>query len=232
MNAKRILACAALLLGLLSFNAPLSAAVESDVVGYTTITTTPGFNMQGVVFQGLQEETIVLDELLSGDFKTGDEVQRSTSDGGYVIYQFRDGEGWFCGRAPASTAPLSAGDSFWLKTPDRAVSVTFKGAVKAGDFRYESTAGMQMVSVDFPFEFALNDDTGRVSWTNLRSGDQIQVLTQDGGYMVYTYSQEGGEKWLEGRIPTEKRIPVGAALWLKTATAGAVLQVKNPIQAQ
>ena len=36
MNTKRTLACAALLLGLLSFNAPLTAAVESDIVGYTT----------------------------------------------------------------------------------------------------------------------------------------------------------------------------------------------------
>ena len=30
----------------------LDASVESDIVGYTTITTTPGFNMVGVVFNG------------------------------------------------------------------------------------------------------------------------------------------------------------------------------------
>ena len=41
MNTKRTLACAALLLGLLSFNAPLTAAVESDIVGYTRLSRIP-----------------------------------------------------------------------------------------------------------------------------------------------------------------------------------------------
>ena len=52
MNAKWFLAYATLLCGVVFLNPRLDASVESDIVGYTTITTTPGFNMQGVVFQG------------------------------------------------------------------------------------------------------------------------------------------------------------------------------------
>ena len=50
MNTKRTLACAALLLGLLSFNAPLTAAVESDIVGYTTITPSSTWTLLGINF--------------------------------------------------------------------------------------------------------------------------------------------------------------------------------------
>ena len=228
MNTKRTLACAALLLGLLSFNAPLTAAVESDIVGYTTITTNPGFNMQGVVFQGLASETTTLDELLSGDFQTGDEVQ-VYANGAYTIYQYLTGTGWMMGRKPASQVPVKAGDSFWLKTPERSIEVTFKGAVKKGDFRYVAGAGSQMVSADIPVAFALNDDTGSVTWANVKTGDQIQVLTATGGYQIYTYSQSTG-KWLEGRVPTTLKVPVGSSIWLNVQEAGASLQVANPVK--
>lgn len=232
MDVKRVFACAALLAGLLFFNGRLSAAVESDIVGYTTIETVPGFNMRGVAFQGLQGETVSLNELLSGDFKTGDEVQLFTTDGtnsGYTIYKYQEGSGWRQGRASADDYPVKAGDSFWLKTPDRSVSVTFKGAVKAGDFRYESQAGIQMVTADIPVEFPLNPTNGEAEWQNFQTGDQIQVLTKDGGYTIYTYSSANG-KWLLGRVPTEATIPAGTSVWLKTASAGAMMHVINPVK--
>lgn len=230
MKARHFLLGATLLSAGLLFNAPLFAAVESDVVGYTTITTNPGFNMQGVVFQGLEgKETIALDDLMSGEFQVGDQAQ--VYDGsGYTIYTYRGPEyGWMAGRKPASEVPVKAGDSFWLNTPDRSVEVTFAGSVKSGDFRYEAIEGMQMVSADFPIEFALNDETGRVTWTGVQTGDQIQVLAAGTGYTVYTYSQSAG-KWLKGRNPTDARIPVGASMWMKCNSAGVVLQVANPLQ--
>ena len=186
--------------------------------------------MQGVVFQGVDgTETISLDDLMSGDFQVGDQVQAYVG-GGYTIYTYRGADrGWMVGRKPASEVPLSPGDSFWLKTVDRSIEVSFKGSVKRGDFRYEAIEGMQMVSTDFPMEFALNDDSGMVTWTGVQSGDQIQVLADGTGYTVYTYSQSAG-KWLKGRVPTDARIPVGASMWIKCKTAGATLQIKNPLQ--
>lgn len=188
--------------------------------------------MCGVAFEGLKDETISLNELLSGDFKTDDEIQVFSTDGinsGYTIYKYREGAGWFLGRASADNYPVKAGDSFWLKTPNRSVSVTFKGAVKAGDFRYESLSGIQMVTVDIPIAFPLNALNGEVIWENFTNNDQIQVLTKDGGYTIYTY-RSSDNKWVLGRVPTGETIPAGTSIWLKTANAGAVLRVINPVK--
>lgn len=215
----------------LSLASPLSAAVESDVVGYTTITTKPGFNMQGVVFQGLDgRETIALDELMSGDFQVEDQVQvYDVATSGYTIYTYQGPErGWMAGREPSSEVPVKAGDSFWLKTQD-SVEVSFAGSVRKGNFRYESVKGIQMVSANFPIEFALNDESGMVKWSGVQEDDQIQIYDGTTGYTIYTYSQRVG-KWLQGRDPTDVRIPVGVSMWMKCKSAGTVLEIVNPLQ--
>ena len=74
MNTKRTLACAALLLGLLSFNAPLTAAVESDIVGYTTIEMKADKWYQ-VAFPFVQlddTETVSISEAFNSGFVDGD----------------------------------------------------------------------------------------------------------------------------------------------------------------
>lgn len=214
----------------LSLASPLSAAVESDVVGYTTITTQPGFNMQGVVFQGLNgRETIALDELMSGDFQVEDQVQvYDVATSGYTIYTYRGPEyGWMAGQRPSSAVPVKAGDSFWLKTQG-SVKASFAGSVRKGNFRYESVVGTQMVSVNFPVEFALNDESGMVKWANVQDGDEIQVYDGN-GYTIYRYSQFVG-KWVEGQNLADVRIPVGASIWMKCKSAGTVLEIVNPLQ--
>ena len=166
---------------------------------------------------------------MSGSFQAGDEVQVYSTDGTYFIYQYNPTTGWMAGRRPASEVPLTAGDSFWLKTPNRSVDVVFKGVVKKGDYRYQASVGAQMISADFPVAFTVNDTEDRVSWENAQTGDQLQVLSTDGTYKIYTYSSASG-KWLEGRVPTDAQIPVGSSLWLNSQSGDLVLRVKNPIQ--
>ena len=232
MTTKHFLTGATLLSGLLLLNAPLFAAVESDIVGYTTITTSPGFNMQGVCFNSLDGEAISFNELLTGDFQDGDEIQVLTmvaSGATYERYRYSSERGeWITGRASADTKPVEAGTSFWLNTPD-AVEVTFKGSVKPGNYLYTSQVGMQMISSDFPIAFPLNATDGSVVWENLTDGDEVQWLNEKGAYDRCRYSVERG-KWLQGRGESSKVVPAGTSVWLKTANAGATLLIVNPVK--
>ena len=210
-------------------NAPLSAAVESDVVGYTTITTNPGFNMQGVMFVGLSSsDSISFNELLEGDFKTGDTIQVLNSQGGYDGYSFREGDGWIVGRGTsADTRPVKAGVGFWLSTPGRSVEVTFKGSVSKGDYLYKAHEGVQMITSAFPVSVPLVPTDDSVVWNGFQDNDEIQWLNESGGYDGSIYRNG---KWTEGRgTPSSKSIPLGSAVWLKVAGNDATLTIKNPL---
>ena len=211
-------------------NAPLFAAVESDIVGYTTVTTNPGFNMQGVMFVGLSSaDTISFNELLEGDFKTGDEIQVLNSQGGYDGYSFREGSGWIVGRgASADTKPVAAGVGFWLSTPGRSVEITFKGAVAKGDYLYKAKEGVQMITSALPVSVPLVPTNDSVVWSGFQDNDEIQWLNESGGYDGSIYRNG---MWTEGRgTPSAKSIPLGAAVWLKVAGNGATLAIKNPLK--
>lgn len=225
MDMKKIIACAALVMGVVIFNGRLNAAVESDIVGYTTITTQAGYNMMGCVFKGLGSETVSLNDLLTGDFVAGDQVQLYVAaTGGYTLYTYNATSGWMNGRVSADDRPVALGDSFWLYTPGREVTVTVKGAVSADNFTYTSVQGLQMVASTLPLPLEINGAT----WTGLSNGDQIQVANTSGGYTIYTYSTATG-KWMQGRVPADVTIPVGSSMWLNTATAGVTLTVSNPL---
>ena len=227
MTTKHFLTGATLLSGLLLLNAPLFAAVESDVVGYTTITTSPGFNMMGTVFQGLGQETISLNELLDGAFEEGDEIQVFHNDTGtYAVFKFSGGE-WKTGPFSADRNPLSVGDSFWINTPDHSVTVTLKGAVKRGDFLFQTNGGFQMVCVDFPTEIKLND--GNVEWSGFQNGDEIQIVDETGTYRRYTFSTSSG-KWMTGPFEANVTLAAGKSFWLRSASAAATIRVKSPLE--
>lgn len=220
------------LLGLCFISSPLHAAVESNVVGYTTITTKAGFNMQGVCFNALDGEAISFNDLLSGEFQDGDEIlvlTTVTSGSTYERYRYSSERGeWITGRTSADTKPVKAGSSFWLNTTN-AVEVTFKGSVKPGNYLYTSQAGVQMITSDFPIAFPLNATDGSVVWENLTDGDEILWLNENGAYDRCRYSTERG-KWIQGRGESSKVIPAGTSVWLETANSGATLLIVNPVK--
>ena len=74
MKAKSIFQCAALLTGLLFLNVPLFAAVESDIVGYTTISMEAGKWYQvGYPFSPLDgAESIKLNDCFTEGFALED----------------------------------------------------------------------------------------------------------------------------------------------------------------
>ncbi len=222
MDVKRVFTCAALLAGLLFFNGRLLAAVESATVGYTTMKTTAGFNMLGVVFNGLDGQALPLAKAVEGDFQDEDEIQVYNKDTGYASYTYwKDYGGWLDGNFAPATQLVAPGTSFWLKTPGREVEVVFKGAVSASREAYVCKAGLQMVSANLPVELDLN---GNAIWTGLTDGDEIQVR-KGNAYTSYSYWKDFGG-WLDGdfNLVTEK-LPVGASFWLKVAKPGATLTI-------
>ena len=222
--------------GHVNLNGRLSAAVESDVVGYTTITTAPGFNMVGCVFNGLDGNPKDISDLIRGDFQQGDEVQvynnpniNPSVDGSvpYRLYKYNAEEKvWKLGRRPSSESPIYPGESFWLKTPDRAVDVTTIGAVKTLNPSYTGREGIQMVSLPAPVRFSLND----AKWENLTDGDQVQRRKADGSYYLYKYNAET-QTWKRGRYPLtdDDDIKVGEAFWLNVSNPNVKLTVPTSV---
>ena len=212
--------------GHVNLNGRLSAAVESDIVGYTTVRTTPGFNMLGAVFTGLDGEPQSVAQVIDGDFQDGDELQVYNKDkpfeNRYTIYSYwKDYGGWLDESFNPATQKLVPGTAFWLKTPGRSVDITLRGAVVAGEYKYVSEAGLQMVSLGLPVALDLNSNA---NWSGLSDGDEIQVRKGD-TYAVYSYWKDYGG-WLDkDYVPVTEKLTLGASFWLTTSQAGATLSV-------
>ena len=231
MTTKHFLTGATLLSGLLLLNAPLFAAVESDVVGYASPELNlDGFTMVGVPFLALdstkEDASVAINDFLSGDFVAGDAVQYW--DGSkYQVLTFRAasnlngeqmGPAWCEGRSTYSTKRFTPGEAFWVKTS--APSMMMAGRV--GDRAIVETKAntLTMVANPRPQAIAIND----IVCSAPKVGDSIQVY--DGAkYTVLTYratsSLDGVQKgaaWCEGRSTYSTYVvPVGTAFWIKTA---------------
>ena len=229
MNTKRTLACAALLLGLLSFNAPLTAAVESDIVGYTTPQINADtFTLLGVPFVTLAEEgeAIAVNDLVKGDFAAGDTIQFSNGSG-YSTLTYRTsstlngvamGPAWCEGRSTYSTKTFQAGEAFWLKSQ---ASATFVGRVGENTPIAVNAQEMKMIANPIPKDVAINE----ITFTGVSTGDTVQFYDAT-GYVTLTYrasstdstGTQKGPAWCEGRSTYSTRIvPAGTGFWVKAA---------------
>ena len=179
--------------------------------------------MMGVVFNGLEGQTATLSEIVTGDFQDGDEIQVYSTTEGYQIYSYwKDFGGWLDGNFNVASKKFPLGTSFWLKTPNRSVDVTLKGAVLTGEYRHECVAGFQMITVGLPREFDLNKD---LKWEGLTDGDEIQIREGD-TYVIYTYWKDFGG-WLDGGfLPASRPISVGSSIWLRATNAGVTVTTK------
>ena len=202
-------------------NAPLSAAVESDVVGYTTITTTPGFNMVGVVFDGLAGKTATLKEILSGNIQDFDQIQiRDGKSGIYTLYTYESGSWYDESFVLSDNLELPPGSAFWFSAPSSR-QITMKGVVLRGTYTQPCAKGLSMIGPGVPKKLALN---GGIKWDNLAQYDTIQI--RDGNdYVLFTY--EDGKWWDETFQETTYEIPVGASIWLTTSSANATISAEG-----
>ena len=228
-------------------NAPLSAAVESDVVGYTTREITQKFTLLGVAFFPLDkedEEGVSIQEFIQGDFSVGDELQIPTEEGSSytrVVWYTDDvsGESFWSGvrgsrpTGVASSARIKPGDGLWLSvqnvTPDKPLAISVMGRVELEtSFKKELAKQYQLVSIPQPRETALT--SARLSWTGLVPGDEIQIPTEtDGSYnRAIWYTDEAGHSfWSAQRggrptgVASNLSIPANTAVWLVTTGTNA-----------
>ena len=191
--------------------------------------TNAGWNMLGVNFDGLngaKEATVTasLNEVLSGDFSTGDQVQcYDQSTGMLVPYSYRDGSWWY-GRNSADVRPISSGTAFWLQTA-HPIAVTIKGAVYKQYAEFASELrGYQLVTPDAPLALELNGNN--VTWENLSAQDEIQIADENGRLNVYWYDINA-QRWMFGRTPADVTIQPGQSFWLKTSNPGVKFSISK-----
>ena len=249
MKAKSIFQCAALLTGLLLFNDPLFATVESDIVGYTTITLKPGYNMVNPCFNDLtSDEGILLDDFLPGtttglcassDLTAATQILRWTGSTYETYYIYKAPRGgselnyhWVDLDGNMNTCQLKAGDAVWIVQPKTAseLEVTLAGTVP-NDISQTHTIvpGMNMIGSGFTAAWDLNncgidwETVGQAS-SDLTVADSVQ-LWKDGTYTTYyLYKAPRGTsplnyKWVKLDSTLADPIPVGAGVWFKSNTA-------------
>ena len=246
MKAKSIFQCAALLTGLLFLNVPLFAAVESDIVGYTTITLKPGYNMVNPCFNDLtSEEGILLDDFLPGTTEglsasnslvNATKILRWTGTTYNTYYLYKASRGtsdldyhWVDLAGAVDTCRVKPGDAIWIVQPRTAadVNVTLAGSVP-NDISQTHTIvpGMNMIGSGFTAEWDLNNcgidwaTVGKAS-NSLLVADSVQLWSNGTYTTYYLYKASRGEselnyKWVKLDSTLADPIPVGAGVWFKS----------------
>ena len=202
MKAKSILQCAALLTGLLFLNVPLFATVESDIVGYTTVTIKPGFNLLSLPFNDLTNDQVDVKTLFSGTPTNLDQIQYW--DGTKLVgLTYRTAKGGWCKGLTLladGAVMLSPGQGFWYYSKAANDNVlTVAGRVATSEIGQSVTvgAGYTLVGPAVPKSFALSDISFKVGDTE-GAPNLSQVQYWDGTKLVgLTYrTAKGG--WCKG----------------------------------
>lgn len=228
----------------MKLNGRLNAAVESDVVGYTTFTTSAGMNLVSITFNGVDGKAASIHDILSGKFADGDRILfYNTTTGDYDSCYYWDevyvgddcvGAGWGDGEQTKSTLTIAPGTAFWLKTKT-ATTVTVAGSVKVDAQTLACEPGMNLVGLSFPVALDLNKDL--VS-ENLSDRDQVLIYdTQKGDYNRYYFWDEVyvgddcvGKGWGDSeQTKVSATIPAGVGFWLKSAKS-VNFTINSPIK--
>ena len=229
MNTKRTLACAALLLGLLSFNAPLTAAVESDIVGYTTIEMDAGKWYQvGTPFVDLETsgaEEVSVNAVFSTGFARGDRLNVLDDTGTFVpLYWNATANGWCDSTRPnaaLSTVTIAVGEAVYIQK-GVAGDVVVKGKVEALPVAFGSEQGnaWNQSVLMWPVATKLND----IAWSNLERGDTLYILDDTTQNFTPYYWNPNANGWCTTTRPTatlaDVDVGIGKAMYINKRSAG------------
>ena len=209
-------------------NAPLSAAVESDTVGYTTIAMEAGKWYQiGTPFVALNGEKETVGDVFHAGFTKGDMLYIYDSERGYYSSFLTWGtvqEGAWGDEATwtVSNPVLPAGKAVFIRKSANS-TITLSGRVATDVktlFGNEGKSTWSQGVLVYPADTGIND----MQWEGLKEGDTLYVydpMTQlYKGPLTWTSAVEGTgtPKWCDEAtwsVATEK-IPVGQALFIQT----------------
>lgn len=241
MKAKGILQCAALLTGLLFLNVPLFAAVESDIVGYTTIPMEAGKWYQVgypfVSLEGNASDTIAVNDCFTSGFSSGDRLYvLDLQNGGYEagLYWVPSKNAW-CDRpnpttAEASDKVLNPGQAVYINKKVTG-NVTVSGRVQTQEVAFGDASGntWNQVCAVWPEAVALSD----LKWSNLSAGDRLYVLdSENGGYEAGLYWVPSKNAWCNLPNPTtavasDKVLSPGQAVYIQKKSSGVGTLIKE-----
>ena len=211
-------------------NAPLFAAVESDVVGYTTIEMQAGKWYQiGNPFVALEDGTVpTLNTVFTDGFADGDTLyvlplgQATYLPARVWISDYQGQTGWFnLSDRSYDMMELSVGQAVFIKKATHG-EVTLKGRVSAKEIvPITGETWTQLVCV-YPKECSLNE----LSWQGIETGDKVYIYDSvSGNYlperMWLTYNGQTGWFNLADRSFDTQKLPVGQALFVNKASANA-----------
>ena len=233
MKAKSIFQCAALLTGLLLFNDPLFATVESDIVGYTEVTLKPGFNLLAVPFTGLSSDAGVdVQKLLQGTLTKNDAIQYW--DGTrlvslkYRISGSNPGK-WYLGTTALegdAAFYLKPGQGFWYQsnaTEDTVVKMM--GRVALTSSRSISVpVGLSLVGPTVPCQVTLADITfdGIANNTTIQYWNGTRLVT-----LKYRAVSSGTGWYLSTTLVPDHTILPAEGFWI-TAKAAMTITFPDP----
>ena len=230
MKARHFLLGATLLSAGLLFNAPLFAAVESDVVGYSTFDLTEDYQMVGISFVGLDAsfgKEVPVNGFITGDFPDGAQIQVENGRGGYSLFRWNAAtKQWgtsnpFSGAFTPTDATIPVGAGVWVVsdagTKGEPLPVTVAGRVDSSvDIEF---VGYKLAS--FPSFAELPVNSKELTWEGLQTGDQMQVPNGKGGYTVVRWNN--GWKTVNPFTQQEQdatvSIKANQAVWLVTQNA-------------
>ena len=208
-------------------NAPLSAAVESDVVGYTTIEVKANeWYILGTPFTPLNDDTqtYTIDKLFSGaTFSEGDLLYIVSKEGNFSPrYWNATHSGWSKSsrswQEDTDVYPITSG--IYLH-PVNNGTVTFTGKVAAIEVEVGDVDGntWDLTSMGYPVSEKLNN----YEWKNFSAGDVLYRLNPTDGvfsprYWNTTHSgwSKSSRSWQEDTDP----LTIGQAVYIQKVSAG------------
>ena len=244
---KMLAACAALLVaGFVS-----AEITSSNIVGYTTKTTTSGFNWYAPMFTGVGEDFIDIQDItLSGDsVGWGSENIQVLDEGGATVAMFiyLDGEMsglgetcWLNDEMEKASFSIATGDGIMVDTGDEGagISCTAAGEVPTANVTFTTIAGFNFTGNPFPAaidiqDISITDDAGAVGW----GSENIQVLDEGGAtatmfiYLDGEMSGLGETCWLNDEMEKATfAFAAGDGFMIDTGDAGAgyTVTIKAP----
>ena len=207
------------------FNAPLSAAVESDIVGYSTITLDEGkWYILGNPFTPLDgSTTFKINSVYTGEgFQTGDMLYILSDDGTFLLRY------WNNGAKKWSTHPVVCVEDETDYPLSTAVylnkksvgDIVFSGKVSPLEIPVGSEEGNQwsLTALAYPKEALLND----YEWSNFASGDLLYTSTSEGDFTLHYWNSnlQGWSTHPVAPVPDKNMLSIGQAVYLLKQSKG------------
>ena len=231
MDMKKIITCAALLAGIVFFNGRLNAQVESDIVGYTTVTMeADSWYILGNPFTPLDDsETFKINDVFAGEgFAANDVLYVLGADGAFTPHYWNTTKGgWSTHKVlwRENTTPFATSTAVYLHKAT-AGEMIFAGKVSSTAVEVGADAGnaWSLTSFVCPADKTLSEYT----WTGFASGDMLYTMDSAGAFTPH-YWNATKSGWSTHKVMWREntaKLPIGQAVYMfkKSTGVGSISQ--------